>query len=76
MAKFLLVTACLSLLAFSAASAQQSGTEQERRACAGNVQSYCRLVLDQGDLAVLACLQQNREKLNVACKKVLTDHGQ
>jgi hypothetical protein len=32
--------------------------------------------LDQGDFAVLACLQQHREKLSAPCRKVLTDHGQ
>jgi hypothetical protein len=45
-------------------------------ACAGNVQRYCRPILDQGDFAVLACLQQHREKLTATCKKVLADHGQ
>lgn len=59
-----------------AANAQQSGTEQERRACAGSVQRYCRNVIPQGDFAVLGCLQQNRAKLTRACRKVLADHGQ
>ena len=76
MIKYLLVAACISLLVPSAATAQQSGTEREQRACARNVQKYCRPVLGQGDLAVLACLQRNRDRLSASCKKVLTDHGQ
>jgi hypothetical protein len=76
MTKYLAVAACLSLFIPGAAMAQHGGTEAEQRACDGNVQRYCRPVLDQGDFAVLACLQQHREKLSAACKKVLTDHGQ
>ena len=71
---FILVT--LSLFVSNFALAQHSGTEQEQRVCAGNVQRYCRSILDQGDFAVLACLQQHREKLSASCRKVLTGHGQ
>jgi hypothetical protein len=76
MNKYLLIAGVLSLLLSGAAAAQHGGTEQEQRACAGNVQRYCRPVLDQGDFAVLACLQQHREKLTANCRRVLTDHGQ
>jgi hypothetical protein len=76
MTRYVLAAACLSLFIPTAAMAQQSGTPEEQRACAGNVHRYCRAVLGQGDLAVLACLQQNRARLSRACNKVLTDHGQ
>jgi hypothetical protein len=76
MNKYMLIVAALSLFLSSAALAQHGGTEQEQRACAGNAQRYCRPVLDQGDFAVLACLQRHREKLTASCKRVLTDHGQ
>jgi hypothetical protein len=76
MNKYVLIVGALSLFLSSAAMAQHSGTEQEQRACAGNVHRYCRSVLTQGDFAVLACLQQHREKLTASCKRVLTDHGQ
>lgn len=66
----------LAFLVSGAAHAEQSGTEQERRACAGSVQRYCRTSIPQGDFAVLGCLQQNLGKLTKACRKVLTDHGQ
>lgn len=76
MKKYVLVAGLVPLFLSSAAMAQHGGTEQEQRACAGNVQRYCRPVLDQGDFAVLACLQQHRGKLTATCRKVLTDHGQ
>jgi hypothetical protein len=73
---YVLFVGALSLFLSSAAIAQHGGTEQERQACADNVHRYCRPVLDQGDLAVLACLQQHRETLTATCRKVLVDHGQ
>lgn len=66
----------LSLSLPAAAVAQHGGTPEEQRACASNVRSFCRSVLNQGDFAVLACLQQHRDRLNASCKKVLTNHGQ
>jgi hypothetical protein len=33
-------------------------------------------VMDQGDFAVLACLQQHRPKISKACNQVLANHGQ
>jgi hypothetical protein len=71
-----IVVGFLTIILSHAALAQQGGTEQERRACAGSAQRYCRATLDQGDFAVLGCLQQNRAKLTAACRKVLADHGQ
>ena len=52
------------------------GTEAEHRACARDVSRFCRPVIDQGDFAVLACLQQNRRKISKACNQVLVNHGQ
>ncbi len=53
-----------------------SGTEAEHRACARDVTRFCRPVMDQGDFAVLACLQQNRPKISKPCNQVLANHGQ
>jgi hypothetical protein len=64
-----LIIGALSIFLCGAAMAQHGGTEQEQRSCAGNVQRYCRPILDQGDFAVLACLQKHRQKLTVSCKK-------
>lgn len=63
-------------VALTGAIAQHGGTEQEQKACSRDVQRHCRAFIDQGDMAILPCLQQNRKKLSQACQKVLTDHGQ
>jgi hypothetical protein len=81
MRSFLLVVTLLSLSASTGAIAeptpqQRSGTPEEQKACAHDVQKYCRPVMNQDDLTVLACLQQNRPKLTLACNQVLVSHGQ
>ena len=83
MRKFFLVVTLLSLSAPTGAIAeptppqqQRSGTPEEQKACAHDVQKFCRSVMNDDDLTVLACLQQVRPKLTVACNKVLVDHGQ
>jgi hypothetical protein len=60
----------------TAAFAQQGGTEQEKAACSPDVKKLCVAVIDQGDLAILGCLQQNRAKISKACDQVLVNHGQ
>ena len=79
MRKTFFVAALLSLSATAGAMAQQQqhgGTPEEQKACAHDVQKYCRTVMNDSDLVVLSCLQQNREKLTKSCDKVLKDHGQ
>jgi hypothetical protein len=56
------------------ASAQTNTTQVD--GCARDVARHCRAVMNDGDMAVLACLKQNRAKLTKMCEKVLTDHGQ
>ena len=70
MARFLSIIPFI--LMASSASAQQQGHD----ACARDVSRFCRAHINDGDQAVLACLQQNRARLSKACAKVLTDHGQ
>jgi hypothetical protein len=53
-----------------------SGTEQDEKACAPDVQRFCRKLMDQGDFTILACLKENRPKLSAACRNVLVSHGQ
>src|ERR1700677_3952609 len=55
------------VLMASLASAQQG-----RDACARDVSRFCRRVINDGDTAVLSCLQQNRRRLSKACDKILT----
>jgi hypothetical protein len=78
MRKFFLALILLSTSVSSGAIAepQRSGTPDEQKACARDVERYCRPVIDQGDFTVLACLQQNRPKISTACDQVLKNHGQ
>ena len=62
------------LLTVSAASAQQQ--QRADPGCARDVTRFCRAVMNDGDMVVLACLKQNRARLSKTCAKVLTDHGQ
>jgi hypothetical protein len=57
----------------SAASAQSGRPDP---GCARDVSRHCRAVMNDGDMAILACLKQNRPRLSKTCEKVLTDHGQ
>jgi hypothetical protein len=59
------------VLMVSMASAQQG-----HDACARDVSRHCRAVMNDGDMAVLACLKQNRSRLSKGCEKVLIEHGQ
>jgi hypothetical protein len=70
MARFLFVIPFLLMV--SVASAQQ----KPDAGCARDVTHHCRAVMNDGDMAILACLKQNRAKLSKVCEKVLTDHGQ
>lgn len=79
MRKSFFVAALLSLSVSAGAMAQQQqhgGTADEQKACARDVQKFCRAVMDDADLIVLNCLQQNCAKLTKACDLVLTNHGQ
>jgi hypothetical protein len=70
MTRFLLALPFV-LIAASTASAQQQGQD----ACGRDASRFCRAHLNEGDMAVLACLQQNRARLSKACQATLTAHG-
>jgi cysteine rich repeat protein len=78
MRKNLLALILLSVSVSTGALAQQQrgGTPEEQKACTRDVQRHCRAVIDQGDLVILSCLQQNRPKISPACDQVLKSHGQ
>jgi len=76
MRKLLLAITLSSLALSTAAFAQSMGTPQEQAACSRDAQRFCRSVISQGDMAVLACFQQNRPKISRACDAVLKSHGQ
>lgn len=73
---FLVALVSLSVSTGAIAQQQRSGTPEEQKACAHDVQKYCRSVMNEPDLTVLNCLQQNRAKLTKACDQVLVTHGQ
>ena len=68
MTRFLFVIP-LVLMA-SAASAQQG-----HDACARDVSRFCRAQMNDGDMVVLACLQQNRARISKGCQQTLAAHG-
>lgn len=72
MIRFLAVVS-VGLVTVTAASAQ---TGRPDPGCARDVSRFCRAQMDQGDMVVLACLKQNRERLSKTCAKVLTDNNQ
>ena len=71
-----LLSASTAVLAGPTPPQERAGTPEEQKACSRDVQKYCRSVMNENDLTVLACLQQNRPKLSNACNQVLVTHGQ
>jgi hypothetical protein len=69
-AQFFLALVLLSIPVSTGVLAH-SGTDQEEKACAPDVQRFCRKLMDQGDFTILACLKENRPKLSTACRQVL-----
>jgi hypothetical protein len=60
------------------ASAQQQDELRRRGdiACKASSNKLCSKFFGQGDMAILACLQQNKERLATSCRKFLTEIGQ
>lgn len=74
MTRLFAATAALTLLVAVGAQAQER--QQEQDACGRDASRLCKAVLNNGDMAVLACLKDNRTKLRPACTKMLQDKGQ
>jgi hypothetical protein len=51
------------------------GTPEDRAACEGDVRTYCQGAIPD-TMRVLACLQQNRQRIGPACRAVLQKYGQ
>jgi hypothetical protein len=62
----------IPFVVFASAAFAQQGHD----ACARDVSRFCRAYMDQGDMAVLACLKQHRNRISRGCDAVLTSHGQ
>ena len=54
---------------------QVQGTQDEEAACSGDAKKFCSDDIPD-TFRVLACLQKNRTHISVACRGVLTAHGQ
>ena len=55
------------------AAAERSKADEE--ACRPPVRKFCSKFVGEGDLIVLACLQEHREKIGKACLDVLERNG-
>jgi hypothetical protein len=64
------------LISVPAVAMAQSDRERGDKACRGDVQRHCKSVIEQGDMAVLACLQTNRNRLSGTCTRFLQSVGQ
>ncbi len=51
------------------------GTPEDRAACEPDVRMYCQAAIPD-TMRVLACLQQNRQRIGPACLGVLQKYGQ
>ncbi len=65
-----ILTATAVLCMSQAASAQEMTAEQ-RSACMGDYEKYCKGVAPGGG-RIIACLAKESDKITLACKKVLT----
>ena len=72
MTRFLLFVSLVPVAFWAqAASAQQQGND----ACHRDVVRHCRAVMNDGDSAVLSCLQQNCSRISKACERIMAEHG-
>ena len=69
------MTRFLFALSFVAIAATSASAQQGQDACARDASRFCRAHLNEGDMVVLACLQQNRARLSKACQATLASHG-
>jgi hypothetical protein len=70
---FLFLSALIAaqIFAVSHVSAQQG-----HDACARDVSRFCRALMAGDQMAVLACLKQNRGRISKGCNQVLIENGQ
>lgn len=73
---FAAVAFSLAMIASTAAAAQDDVRARGDRACRSDAPRLCKAVLGQGDMVVLSCFQQNKNKLSASCRKFLTEVGQ
>ena len=75
------LSATLALIAMTGSVVPASAQQDELRrrgdiACKASSNKLCSKFFGSGDMAILACLQQNKVKLAPSCRKFLTEIGQ
>jgi Cysteine rich repeat len=70
-----MMTRFLFAISFVLIAAVSASAQQGQDACARDASRFCRAHLNEGDMVVLACLQQNRARLSKACQATLAAHG-
>jgi hypothetical protein len=63
-------------LATSANAQQDDIRKRGDIACKASSNKLCSKFFGEGDMAILACLQQNKTRLAPSCRKFLTEIGQ
>ena len=66
----------VSVAVFAATAAQAQDRAQSESACGRDASRLCKKVINDGDMAILGCLKENRAKLRPACVKHLQEQGQ
>jgi hypothetical protein len=66
----------LASVAAAPAYAQDDVRKRGDIACKSSSNKLCSKHFSQGDMAILACLQQNKVRLASSCRKFLTEIGQ
>ena len=71
-ARMLIVSAAV----FAAGAALAQDRAKSESACGRDASRLCKKVINDGDMAILGCLKENRAKLRPACIKNLQENGQ
>jgi hypothetical protein len=66
------ITLIAAVLCTSASAFAQELTAEQRTACMGDYEKYCKGTVPGGG-RIIACLAKSSDKLTAACKKVLTE---
>jgi hypothetical protein len=65
------ILAATAVVCLSQAASAQEMTAEQRSACMGDYEKYCKGVAPGGG-RIIACLAKESDKITPACKKVLT----
>ena len=66
------ITLIAAVLCASASAFAQELTAEQRNACMGDYEKYCKGTVPGGG-RIIACLAKSSDKLTPACKKVLAE---